>query len=94
MDGCLLFVMSIIKLCDANKQYVELSIRTTSKPLGRLDLLECAVLEPSEYDKHVAKGSCPPQPTKFVAFLICPPLILRIISPAEFKKVNDCLLFC
>ncbi|CAG9536947.1 unnamed protein product [Cercopithifilaria johnstoni] len=66
MDGCFLFVMFIMKLCDANKQVIQIPIRTSSKPLGRLDLLECAVLEPTEYDKHAVKGLCPPQPTKIL----------------------------
>ncbi|VDK87971.1 unnamed protein product [Litomosoides sigmodontis] len=67
MGGCLIFVLFITELCNGKNQHVELSsIRTTIKPLGRLDLLECAVLEPTEYDKHVAKGSCPPQPTKIL----------------------------
>ncbi|EFO23643.1 hypothetical protein LOAG_04843 [Loa loa] len=66
MGSCLLFVILIMKLCDANKQTVQVSVRTTNKPLGRLDLLECAVLEPDEYDKQSAKGLCPPQPTKLL----------------------------
>uniref|UniRef100_A0A1I8EKY8 Ig-like domain-containing protein n=1 Tax=Wuchereria bancrofti TaxID=6293 RepID=A0A1I8EKY8_WUCBA len=68
MNGCLLLVVFIRKLCGANKQVaaVQTFVRTTSKLLGRLDLLECAVLEPIEYDKHVAKGLCPPPPTKIL----------------------------
>ncbi|VBB25911.1 unnamed protein product [Acanthocheilonema viteae] len=65
-DGCLLFVMFIMKLCDGNKQEVSLPIRRTTKPLGHLDLLECAMLEPAEYDKQSARGLCPPQPTKIL----------------------------
>ncbi|VDN28363.1 unnamed protein product [Gongylonema pulchrum] len=37
---------------------------STRKPLGRLDMIECAVLEQDEYMKRVATGQCPPQPTK------------------------------
>ncbi|VDK67548.1 unnamed protein product [Onchocerca ochengi] len=66
MDGCLLIVMFIMKLCDTNKQTVQTLRRTTKKSLGRLDLLECSVLEPDEYDKRAAKGLCPPQPTKML----------------------------
>lgn len=80
MDGCLLFVLFIIKLCAGNKQEVQSSVRTTNRLLGRLDLLECAMLEPSEYDKHAAKGLCPPlQPTKFVASQSVLVVILRRI---------------
>ncbi|VIO85859.1 Uncharacterized protein BM_BM10138 [Brugia malayi] len=69
MNGCLLLVLFIMKLCGTNKQaavMVQAFVKTTSKSLGRLDLLECAVLEPIEYDKHVAKGLCPPSPTKIL----------------------------
>ncbi|KAM3727104.1 Carcinoembryonic antigen-related cell adhesion molecule [Dirofilaria immitis] len=66
MDGCLLFVMFIMKLCDANKQAAQVMIKTTMKPPGRLELLECAILEPDEYDKRAAKGLCPPQPTRIL----------------------------
>uniref|UniRef100_A0A915PVI1 Ig-like domain-containing protein n=1 Tax=Setaria digitata TaxID=48799 RepID=A0A915PVI1_9BILA len=49
-----------------DESYCEPSEWPSVKSLGRLDLLECAVLEPDEYDKRVAEGLCPPQPTKII----------------------------
>ncbi|VDM97156.1 unnamed protein product [Thelazia callipaeda] len=65
----LLLTVLLIKLCHPKSQqavYHSPSKRMTAKLLGRLDLMECAILDPSEYDKRAAQGLCPPQPTKLM----------------------------
>lgn len=66
MAGRLYVLVLLLEWCCIS----EAQSSTSRKPLGRLDLIECAALEPAEYDKRVTAGLCPPQPTKYARLII------------------------